>query len=364
MLPQTTLYPLLIERKLVYRLWGGQRVVEWLHLTPPYPPTLGETWEVFDSNPVRNGVLAGQTLAQVSRFFRERLIGTRLYGRYGAEFPLLVKFIDANDKLSLQVHPDDTYVQAHETQTDFHGKTEAWYILRARPNANIVHGFSQIVSRETFLAAVQHERLEPYLQHVPVQRGDVIFTPPGTLHAINNGILLYEIQQKSDLTYRVYDYGRRDPATGEQRALHLEKAMDVLRLAPSGRTRAVPVPLDAARSRLLLLACRHFALELWSFAQTCEHTVNPASMDILTVIEGEAEIAWRSDNGGNGGHMDVRTGDSVVLPATLGAVSLTATSTLCRLLRVFVPDIEQDIVAPLRARGASDERIAEVVFAV
>lgn len=354
----SSLYPLLLERQMVYRMWGGQRVAEWLNLPHPTPTSIGETWEVYDTNAVQNGSLAGQTLAQVTRNYGDQLIGTRPLQRYGADFPLLTKFIDANDKLSLQVHPDDSYAHARESASGFHGKTEAWYILGATPGATVIHGLEKPMSRESFAQAVAASELEQHVRYVPVQVGDTIFTPPGTLHAINAGLLLFEIQQKSDLTYRVYDYGRRDPATDQQRELHLDKAMDVLRFAPSPPPRAEPVALEPGRSRALLAACRHFALELFTLVEEYPLATTPASLEILTVVEGQAGITWA------GGDLTLSTGNSAVLPATLGHFNLFPTHAPCRVLRVYVPDLEHDIVAPLRAQGLSDSHIAHVLFEV
>lgn len=355
----SSLYPLLLERQHIYRLWGGQRIAEWLNLSQqPAPSSIGETWEVYDTNLVRNGALAGQTLAQVTQSRGEQLIGTRPFHRCGADFPLLIKFIDANDKLSLQVHPDDAYAHTYEAASGFHGKTEAWYILEATPHATIIHGLKEPVSREHFAKAVAAGALEQHVHHVAVRAGDTIFTPPGTLHAINAGLLLFEIQQKSDLTYRVYDYGRRDPATGQQRDLHLDKAMEVLRFAPTEHPRAEPLALEPGQSRTLLVACRHFALELLALVEEYPRATTPESLEILTVVEGKAGLTWA------GGELTLASGDSAVLPASLGHFNLFPIASPCRTLRTYVPDLERDIAAPLRARGVSDRQMTRVLFEV
>lgn len=339
------LYPLLMERQLVQRLWGGQRIAEWLAFPEPHPTNLGETWEVFDTNTIRNGVLAGQTLAQVAEQYGATLVGTRSLERYGPGFPLLVKFIDANDRLSIQVHPDDTYAHTYEAATGFHGKTEAWYILSAEPGADIIYGLNQSVDRATFATLVQEGALEQVLQRVPVHAGDVIFVPAGTIHAINAGITLFEIQEKSDLTYRVYDYGRRDPATGQLRALHIKKALDVMELRPASRAKQEPLPLEPGDARMLLVACHHFALEEWRLTGVRTHTTDPASLDIISIIEGDAELNWSEDT------LSLQHGDSVVVPAALGQWRLHPHTPNLRILRVYVPDLNQNIFAPLRAQS-------------
>jgi mannose-6-phosphate isomerase len=350
------LYPLLLERQPVYRMWGGQRISEWLDLPASHLDHVGETWEIFDTNPVRNGPLAGHTLAQVTQQHKESLVGLRMSARYGADFPLLLKFIDANEKLSIQVHPDDAYAHRNEGVTGFHGKTEAWYVLDARPGADIIYGLKDSMDRNGFVAAVESGTLEQQVQHVPVYAGDVILTPPGMLHAINAGIFLFEIQQKSDLTYRVYDYGRIDPSTGKQRTLHLDKALDVLSYIPSPVPKSKPLDLLPDQSRRLLVACKHFALEYWILSSECALVTNPDTLDLFTCIEGAMTVIW------DRGEVLLKTGDTVILPAQLGEAALAPTMQPCTLLRVYVPDLEHDIIAPLREGGIEDERIAQVVF--
>ncbi|MCG8348203.1 MAG: mannose-6-phosphate isomerase [Chloroflexales bacterium] len=358
MLHDHTLYPLLTERRIVEPIWGGARLVAWLDLPEPRPHKLGEAWQVYDSNPIYNGPLAGQTLADVTRIYGEALVGARTIACYGADFPLLAKFIDANDKLSIQVHPDDAYAHSRETHTGFHGKTEAWYILDAAPGADIIYGPTRPTSREEFAVAIQHQDLEPLLRRVPVQSGDVIFVPAGTIHAINAGIVLFEIQQKSDLTYRVYDYGRRDVRTGQMRELHLAKALDVIDYIPAPRSTLIPLPLEQGNTRLLLVACPYFALEHWQLKGERDLATDPGSFEILTIIAGVFDLGWAGEV------LQLRRGDSVVLPASLGAYTLCAAKqneTDGQILRAYVPDLESDLIASLRAQGISEERIAQTI---
>lgn len=359
-------YPLLTERQLVYRLWGGKRILEWLNLPDPSVEQtveqtverIGESWEVFDTNIVRNGPLVGQTLAQATQHYAERLVGTRIVERYGADFCLLIKFIDTNDKISIQVHPDDAYAHTHEAETGFHGKTEAWHILDTHPDAGIIYGLKDRITREQFVQLVETEMLVPCVQHIPVAKGDTTLIPPGIIHGMDAGLLLYEVQQKSDLTYRVYDYGRRDPATGTLRELHLQKALDILHYEPEPVPKTVPLPLDASGERTLLVACRHFALERWRVQRKRSFDTNRGTMEILTIIDGQSTLEWA------GGTMDLKTGDSVIVPAALGAAHLVSPSAPCHLLRVYVPDLEHDIRKPLQERGWTLARIAQAVFDV
>ncbi len=353
-----TLYPLLTERRIVTPIWGGKRLAEWLHLPEPRPTQLGETWQVFDANVITNGALEGQTLAQVAQQYGTQLVGTRTIDRYGADFPLLAKFLDAGERLSIQVHPDDAYAHSHAPETGFHGKTEAWYILDAAPGASVIHGLKRPSNRAEFAQAVRDEALEPMLQRIPVKKGDVILVPAGTLHAIEAGIMLFEIQEKSDLTYRVYDYGRRDPKTGQPRTLHLEDALAVCRFGPSPTPKMTPLPLEPD-VRTLLVACPFFALEHWNLRAARSFTIAPESFEILTVVAGEVTVSW------DDGAVTLKCGESVVLPAALyGGCTIQNDPKMGpgQVLRAYVPDLERDLIVPLQERGFDNEQIAQVVI--
>jgi mannose-6-phosphate isomerase len=343
------LYPLLTERKIVEPIWGGDHLAAWLDLPPPHPARLGETWQVYDMNLVVNGQFVGQSLAELAREYGADLVGTRSFARYGDDFPLLAKFIDAADRLSIQVHPDDAYAHTREIATGFHGKTEAWYILDAIPGADVTYGLSRPSDRAAFAATVRDGALEDLVQRVPVAPGDVIFVPAGTIHAINAGIMLFEIQQKSDLTYRVYDYNRRDPKTGQLRELHLEKALDVSDFGPARYGKVSTLALSPGRD--LLVACPYFAMERLDLRSEFCHCTDPGSLEILTLIGG----AGRLDGGEGSVHL--HRGQSIILPASLGAWCLDPTESALIVLRVYVPDIEA-LAAELRAAGHAEDQIA------
>lgn len=343
-----SLYPLHLERKLDRRLWGGQKLAAWLHLPPPWPTDLAESWQVYAENRVANGPLAGRTLAEISQAFGPALLGERSLPRYGRDFPLLAKFLHANDKLSIQVHPDDAYAHTVEAHTGFHGKTEAWYILAAEPGAQVIYGLSRASDREEFAAAVAAGALESLLNYVPVQAGDVIFVPAGTLHAINAGILLFEIQQKSDLTYRVYDYNRRD-AAGNLRDLHLAQALDVIDFHPPAQG-AIP-PLALGPGHDLLAACPYFALERLHIAAPQTWRTDPGSFEMWTLIAGAATLAGET----------LRAGDSLLLPASLGDYDISPDRP-ATLLRCTVPDLAAGLIPALQAAGHSPAAIARTVL--
>lgn len=322
----STLPPLTLERRLDQRIWGDDTLGDWLGLADP-PAQLAESWQVYADNRIDGGPFAGQTLAAVVAAHGAALVGTRSFARSGAEFPLLAKFIDAADDLSVQVHPDDEYAHRVEADSGFHGKTEAWHILRAAPGAQVIHGFKTASDRAQFAAAVADQSLLDLLRHVPVSAGDTILVPAGTVHAINAGILLFEIQQTSDLTYRVYDYDRRD-AQGQPRELHLDRALDVSNYSSLPPAKIPPEPLGQGRT--LLVSCPYFVMERWEVRAPQSATTDPASFEILTAIDGALDLVWAD------GSLGLRRGASVVLPATLGAYRLQPQPD-ATLLRCYVP---------------------------
>jgi mannose-6-phosphate isomerase len=343
--------PIRTARRLVEPIWGGSRLAAWFDLPAPRPTRLGESWQVYDDNLLVGGPYAGRSLADLTAEHGLALVGARTMARYGADFPLLVKFLDAADHLSLQVHPDDAYAHSVEAATGFHGKTEAWYILAAEPGASVTYGLARACTRDEFAAAVADGSVEALMAHLPVAPGDVIFVPAGTLHAINAGIMLFEIQQKSDLTYRAYDYGRRDARTGQPRALHLERALDVSHLAPAPEGKVAPLHL--AHGRDLLIACPYFALERWELYAPTALATEPGSLEIWTLIAGVAELIWGDER------LGLARGDSLVLPASMGAYALRPAGA-ATLLRVYVPDLAA-LTAEAHHAGANGARIAEVI---
>ena len=344
--------PLRTERKLVAPLWGGSRLPAWLNLPPPRPERLGETWQVFETNRVTDGPFAGHTLAALVATHGAALVGTRTAARYGADFPLLAKFIDAGDRLSLQVHPDDYFAHNYEAHTGFHGKMEAWYILDAAPNATVTYGLNRPCTQAEFAAAVAAGSVETLMNQLPVAPADVIFVPAGTIHAINAGILLFEIQQKSDLTYRVYDYGRVDGKTGLPRELHLAKALAISNFDPTQQGKVQPLALTPNRD--LLIACPYFALERWTCRAALTSTTDPASFEILTVIGGTGTLQWPT------GTMTLAHGESVVLPATLGEWAIAPLDHELTLLRAYVPDLAS-LTSTAYQVTPDEQRVAEVV---
>lgn len=226
------LYPLKFKPRIKERIWGGSAILNKrskaaarLDKSKPY----GESWDLSsvkgDISVIANGFLKGNNLTEIIEVYMGDLVGEQHFERFGLEFPLLVKYLDCNDKLSVQVHPDDTLA---EERHNSYGKTEAWYVADCKPGAAIYLGFKDLnITREEYLAAVAESRLAELLNRIEVKKGDVFYIPAGTVHALGAGIEVVEVQQTSDVTYRIYDWDRVD-ASGKGRELHTALAVDAI----------------------------------------------------------------------------------------------------------------------------------------
>ena len=231
-------------------VWGGKRL-------RPEAEITAEAWVVFEEDTVADGPYAGKTLAEVAEREGEALLGRRPVALTGKRFPLLIKLLDCARWLSLQVHPNDA--QAEQLAgPGFFGKTEAWHVIKAEPDAQLISGFRPGVTRQDILNAVGKKAILDIVESRNVKAGDTIFIAPGTIHALGPGLLIYEVQQTSDLTYRVYDWDR--PVTGT-RKLHIEESMTVLH--PDAGGKVLPAdPNTPAAGRKELVSCKYFTLEL------------------------------------------------------------------------------------------------------
>jgi mannose-6-phosphate isomerase len=226
------LYPLKFKPRIKERIWGGQAILKKKGKAASRlakDKLYGESWDLSsvkgDVSVVSNGFLKGNSLEEVIEVYMGELVGEENFERYGLGFPLLVKYLDCNDKLSVQVHPDDTLAMERH---DSFGKTEAWYVVDCKPGAAIYLGFKDLnITREEYIAAVAESRLADLLNRVEVKPGDVFFIPAGTVHALGAGIEVVEVQQTSDVTYRIYDWDRVD-ASGKGRELHTALAVDAI----------------------------------------------------------------------------------------------------------------------------------------
>jgi mannose-6-phosphate isomerase len=326
-----TLRPIKLQSSLHETIWGGDHLaaVAGKDLAPG--SRVGESWETEVGNVAVNPPYAGRTLASLAESMGDDLLGTQAIAVFGRRFPLLAKFIDASDRLSVQVHPDDVYAREHADGSL--GKTEAWYILRADPGARLVLGLDHQSSADEVRRAIDDSRLEALLHEFPVRVGDVVFVPAGMVHGIGAGIVLYELQEYSDITYRLYDYGRVQ-ANGRPRDLHVDRGLAVMRYGAADRDTVRPVDVatgaEPARRRVLV-ACRYFVLEEIALTGTTVSATTATSCSIVTTLAGHAEIAQPD------GQDPVRLalGQTAVLPALMGPYTLTGYN--LRLLHSYVP---------------------------
>ncbi|GIW34896.1 type I phosphomannose isomerase catalytic subunit [Meiothermus sp.] len=304
-----SIFAVSLEAQPVPRVWGGTRIAERLGLQTNEP--LGELWLAYDQNRIRSGPLAGRTLAEALPDLGPDFIGKVAHGKYGLELPLLIKFLDTAEWLSVQVHPDDAYAHTVEAASGFHGKTEAWYILEGE--GEIVYGLREPMDRQDLARAARNGSLWDALRREWVVSEQVIPVPAGTIHALGPGLLLYEVQQRSDLTYRLYDYGR-------PRELHLEKGLDVAIRTPTPLPHPTPLP---SHHKEILLVCEAFALERYHLRGRLTLRAPEESFLLLTLVVGGAEwlegpLSW---------------GDTLLIGAGQ-AIELTGQA---QLLGAFVP---------------------------
>lgn len=327
-------YPIRLEASLHETIWGGRKLEShnWKHL-PGNNVAIGEAWETEISTVVQNGIHTGKTLGSLVDEWGPSLLGKQAMAIFGPRFPLLAKFIDANANLSVQVHPSDTYAAKHEGGKL--GKTEFWYILAAEPGAKIVYGFAHDTHREAVQQAIEQVTLDELLHEEPVSAGDVVFVPAGTVHAIGSGVMLYELQEYSDVTYRMYDYGRLT-TSGKPRELHIQQSLDVLSFAAAHhvKTNSATLAGGPGYEERCIVACRYFVtreLSLKEGANVQRETAG--SCIILSSLGAEIRVQYgpalaKSETLGRG--------QTMVLPAALGTYRIEGNGTL---LLSYVPAV-------------------------
>ena len=300
------MYPLKMKPFFKDYLWGGTRLKDEYNKDTALS-IVAESWEVSchpdGYSEVCNGALSGQTLDSVLRC-NPGWVGDSCVGL--TEFPILIKLIDARDSLSLQVHPDDEYARAVEGQA---GKNEMWYIAEARPGAELILGFKEPLNKEDMRRVMAKNELLSYVRSVPVNAGDCYLVPAGLLHAIGKGIIIVEVQQTSNVTYRVHDYDRRDQY-GNSRELHTEKAVDV-----------IDTSLRAEVSSGRVLAdWRYFKCDMLSVDGESQGFCGNGSFLCSVIVDGAVSLAW------GGGTLELIKGDSVFVPAGLGPYKLNGSA--------------------------------------
>lgn len=353
--------PLKFRPHLKDKIWGGKRLGR-MYRVADSQRRIGEAWLIEDSVAVTGGALDGLTLSEAVSRDPAGILGTLGQAAGCGEspasaaalcrFPLLIKLLDASDVLSVQVHPDDAYARAREGQP--FGKCEVWYVLEAEPGAQIIHGFKRRLSRDELRQAITQGRLADVLETVQVKPGDIVLNTPGTVHALGAGMLVYELQQFSDLTYRLYDWGRLE--NGRPRALHIDQSIEVADLAPFERHTIEPLVVsDAGVKRAYFAATRHFAGEILTIVSASAQQTTGASFHTLTALRGEGSVVYAESR-----LMSLAAGESVIIPANLGDYQIVASSRPFVVARAYVPDLMQDIAQPLLARGIPAEAIAQL----
>ncbi|MDR2058025.1 MAG: class I mannose-6-phosphate isomerase [Dysgonamonadaceae bacterium] len=302
------LYPLKFEPILKEIIWGGDEICRFKDIQPQ-KAGIGESWEIShvkdNVSVVANGNLKGKSLDDLIKTYKEKLLGQQVIKRFGTIFPLLIKFIDARDSLSVQVHPDD--VLAKKRHNSF-GKTEMWYIIRAAKDAFLYSGFARTITPEQYIQSLEDNTFVNYLQKHEVQAGDVFFLPAGRVHAIGTGCFIAEIQQTSNITYRIYDYNRKD-VHGNPRELHTELAKDAIdyKVYPDYKVQYQ----SGGEETKLLVSCPYFTTNLIEADKGGKiQRIQKDAFSIYICMKGKVKII---DN--NGYSLELKQGETVLIPA-------------------------------------------------
>ncbi len=314
-------YPLKFKPIFKHRIWGGRKLQELFGKDLPEGVKIGESWELADlpedKSIITNGELAGQTLNQAIQKYPKEITGNE---NFSLPYPLLIKFLDARDILSVQVHPDE---QTCKQMARGEPKTECWYIIAAEPGAVIYKGLKKGVTRTQFARAIKHGSVDELLQQVPVKPGQCHFLPAGTAHSIGPGLLIAEIQTPSDTTYRVFDFNRLD-TDGKPRALHIEEALESIHFDPAGDNLSV-----TTTSRLL--ESKYFTLNKGHQPADCEMLLSPGKAKTLLFLSGFGAIVAADE-----ASVKFKAGDCILVPAAYKGAIQFADDT--QYLTITVPE--------------------------
>ncbi|HZY35007.1 MAG TPA: type I phosphomannose isomerase catalytic subunit [Mucilaginibacter sp.] len=313
------LYPLKFQTIYKDKIWGGQKIKTYLNKDFGNLPNCGETWEISgvksDVSVVADGPLKGERLDQLLEEYKEELVGKKVYEHFGNIFPLLIKFIDANEDLSIQVHPNDEL--AKKRHNSF-GKTEMWYVVEADPGSTLIAGFNRELDQQEYLDKFNSGHLMDILNKEDVKPGDVFFLPAGRVHTIGKGLLIAEIQQTSDITYRIYDFDRVDDK-GNKRELHVEEALAAIDYKHYSGYKTNYHPKE--NETVQLVSCPYFTTNLMDFTESTEKDYSGLDSFVIYVcLEGDFTIKC------DGEAYPVKMGDCMLLPKTIEKVQLETVS--------------------------------------
>lgn len=315
------MYPIKFENLYYERIWGGDGLNKFRNNVPD--KVIGESWDIAchknGTGTVINGQLKGKKFDEIIDLYKEKLLGTEMNLE---EFPLLIKLITANDKLSVQVHPNNEY--ASRVEKDL-GKTEAWYVIDAKEDASLIVG-TKNCNKNSFKEALENGTLDECLNKIPVKKGDFFFVKSGLVHAICEGVLIAEIQQSSDTTYRVYDYNRG-------REIHVEKALDVIDFSLEGKNAQGITMKNDDYDKTVLCLSEFFTIQKYEVKTSVKEASDKERFYLFTCVDGEGIIKY------NGAEERILIGDSIFIPATLGEYELVGNFTL---LKSYVPNINTE----------------------
>lgn len=324
------MYPLKFEPILKQTLWGGDKIIPFKHLNETLP-NVGESWEVSavegSESVVANGADKGYTLPEMVRKYKEELVGEANYARFGNKFPLLIKFIDAKLDLSIQVHPGDEL--AKKRHNSF-GKNEMWYVIAADKGAKLISGFAEEITPKEYKDRVHNGTFAEVLQTCTIEPGDVFYVPAGRVHGIGAGAFVAEIQQTSDITYRIFDYNRKDK-DGKSRELHTSQAMDAINFSDvqdDFRTEYERVQNEPVE----MVASPYFTTSVYDMTEeiTCDYS-ELDSFVIFICVEGSCRLADDNQN-----EITLRAGETVLLPAAVQEVTIVPEGQRVKLLETYV----------------------------
>lgn len=324
---QNVLYPLKFMPIFKDKIWGGRKIKEQLGMDYGPLPNCGEAWLLSglwdEQSQVANGDFEGDEINDLVETFMGDLVGESVFDKYGEQFPLLLKIIDANDWLSVQVHPDDELAEKREIG---YGKTEMWYVMQADQDAELVMGFNREMSREDYANVLKNNTLQQVLNREKVAKNDVFFIPAGRVHALGPGIMVAEIQQTSDTTYRIYDWDRIDVA-GMPRELHVAQSVEAIdgRMPESYRTEVA----DVMNKTVPVVDCQYFVTNMLQLQGEMQKDYsNLDSFVVLMNLQGNFTLNWEN------GAVFVKQGECVLIPNVMNKVSIRAEA-YCKLLEVY-----------------------------
>jgi mannose-6-phosphate isomerase len=338
---ESKINPFKVSPLFLEKIWGGQALRNTLNKNTSGGAKIGESWEVSGEEPyqskIAEGPHEGKRLGDICKMYGGKFLGS---GNDNDQFPLLYKFIDANDKLSVQVHPDD--FQAQEYGWGTRGKTECWYIVNAAPGATVIAGLKKSISRDEMLDAINNRTFSSMLNEEPIAPGDILFIPAGTIHAIMSNTLIYEVQESSDITMRVYDWDRLDDS-GKPRMLHIKDAVNITDTQHRGSYKIKPVTLTHQNYiHSYRVACKFFSVEQYSIKNPVTITLPvKKSFCVLTMVKGCVTMLDAVNNS-----ITISNGESVLIPAMYDNCLISG-SEESEILLSYVPDLAKEVIEPL-----------------